>query len=296
METEPLIDKSSDYDENIGRRYIWKNSLDFCICFIIFFFFDAAPMLCATIIVTRTLESSEEIFFPFGLMTFTFIFINVVRISLPADIYWMGLKRDDFHKCSSLKFDRIHGMGESVVMILCVLTLPLCLLSTLMDTLPPPADPHEDRIQNKIVLIIMTIVYCIWLFNVAFKLMIKYMVFYRNKQRSSSNSTIIRQNIFDNKLYYISIFKDAISSDRISMFRERIAIKLSQWNTREIKTDKEENSGDEKMDCNVDVNDDNLDNNNDYNDNDDNIMVESSTEVRKVGVGSAELITKLLNV
>lgn len=72
------------------------------------------------------------------------------------------------------------------------------------------------------------------------------------------------------------------------MFSERIAIKLSQWNTREIKTDKEENSGDEKMDCNFDGNDDNGDDDNDV------VMVESNTEVRKIGVGSAELITKMV--
>ncbi|XP_057333975.1 uncharacterized protein LOC130673060 [Microplitis mediator] len=204
METEPLIDKSSDYDENIGRRYIWKNSLDFCICFIMFFFLYAAPTLCASIIVTRILEPSEEIFFPSELMTFTFLLINLVGIALTADLHSMGLKKDDFHKWSSLKFDRIQGMVESVLMILCFLTFPLSALSTL-GTLLPPADPHEDRIQNRIVTIIMLIVYFIWLFNFHTKLTKKYIVFYRNKQRSSSNSTIIRQNIFDDKLYYISM-------------------------------------------------------------------------------------------
>ncbi|XP_057333858.1 uncharacterized protein LOC130672998 [Microplitis mediator] len=203
METEPLIDKSSDYDENIGRRYIWKNSLDFCICFIICFFFGAAPTLCAPIIVTRILESSEGIFVPSGLMTVTFIYITIVRIWIPAYIYSMGLKRDDIHKWSSLKFDRIQGM-EDAVSILCFLTLPLCFF-VILDTQPPPADPHEDRIQNRIVHIIMLTVYYIWLFNVGIKLMTEYMVFYRNKQRSSTNSTIIRQNIFDDKLYYISM-------------------------------------------------------------------------------------------
>ncbi|XP_057333751.1 uncharacterized protein LOC130672926 [Microplitis mediator] len=201
MGTEPLIDESSDYDENIGRRYVWKNSLDFCICIIMFFFLHAAPLLCATIIVTRILKPSEEIFVL--CVTGTFVFINTHCSMLQGSFYFMGLKKDDVRKWSSLKLDRHRAMCDSVLLV-CFLTLHLCLFSTL-GTLLPPADPHEDRIQNEIVPIIMSIVNFIWLIYVVVKLTNKYMVFYRNKQRSSSNSTIIKQNIFDDKLYYISM-------------------------------------------------------------------------------------------
>ncbi|KAH0555462.1 exosome complex component rrp45 [Cotesia glomerata] len=85
----------------------------------------------------------------------------------------------------------------------------------------------------------------------------------------------------------INRFKDAISIDKISMFREKMPIKLSQWNTRIKEEEAQKNNL--KMDCNDEEND-----NNDDDDEDNDVeMDESGDEVRKVGLGSAELITKM---
>lgn len=64
-------------------------------------------------------------------------------------------------------------------------------------------------------------------------------------------------------------------------------IKLSQWNTRIKEEEAQEKNS--KMDCNDE------ENGNDDDDEDNDVeMDESGDEVRKVGLGSAELITKMV--